>query len=77
MTRALALAGLFAATVLLGACGEKPQTATARKGDAAPAQGAMAAYTAQGWKQGDATSWEEHMKKRAEAQNEYARTRPN
>jgi hypothetical protein len=58
----------------LAACGEKPQTSGTRKADVGPAQGAVAAYTAPGWKQGDATSWEAHMKKRSEGQNEYTRT---
>ena len=77
MKRALLTCGLVAAGVLLASCGDKPQTAGARKGDAAPSQGAMAAYTDQGWKQGDATSWEAHLKKRAEGQNEYTRTNRN
>ena len=62
------------AGLVLAACGEKPQTSGTRKVDAAPAQGAVAAYTAPGWKPGDATSWETQMKKRAEGQNEYVRT---
>jgi hypothetical protein len=67
----------LAAVVLLGACTEKPQTVTTRKADAAAYQGAAAAYTAQGWKPGDATSWETHLKKRSEGQNEYTRTQTN
>ncbi len=65
---------LAAVFVTLAGCGERPQTATARKVDVAPSQGGGAAYTAQGWKQGDATSWETHLKKRSEGQNEYTRT---
>ncbi len=75
--RALLTCGLVATGVLLAACGEKPQTAGPRKSDVAPSQGAQAAYSAQGWKQGDATSWETHLKKRAEGQNEYTRTNRN
>ena len=63
-----------AALLALAACGEKPQTAASRKADAAPSTGAVAAYTAAGWKPGDATSWEAQMKKRSEGQNEYTRT---
>ena len=63
-----------AACVALAACGEKPQTAATRKADAAPSTGAVAAYTAPGWKPGDATSWEAQMKKRSDGQNEYTRT---
>jgi hypothetical protein len=63
---------------LLAACGEKPQTATTRKLDVAPAQGAQfTAYNAAGWKPGDATSWETQIKKRADGQNEYTRTQRN
>ncbi len=64
--------------VLLAACGEKPQTAGTRKADVDPMQGASKgvdpAYTAAGWKAGDATSWETQMKTRAQnGQNEYSR----
>ncbi len=69
--------GLVLACVLLSACGEKAQTASGRKADAAPSEGAVAAFTAPGWKPGDATSWEAQMKKRAEGQNEYSRTARN
>ena len=69
-------ATLLTCTLLLG-CGEKAQTVTARKADAAPYEGAVAAFTAPGWKPGDATSWEAQMKKRAEGQNEYSRTARN
>jgi hypothetical protein len=68
---------LLAAALCAVACGDKPQTAGTRKGDATPSSGAQAAYTAQGWKPGDATSWETHLKKRAEGQNEYTRTQRN
>jgi ABC-type uncharacterized transport system auxiliary subunit len=69
---------VLAVSALLAACGEKPQTATVRKLDVAPAQGSqVAGFTAQGWKAGDATSWETQIKKRAEGQNEYTRTQRN
>ena len=59
-------------------CGEKLQSADPRKSDLAPSQGAsksaVAAYTAQGWKAGDATSWDAQIKRRSEGQNEYTRT---
>ncbi len=75
--RAACTAGCLAAALLLGACTEKPQTATTRKADVAAFQGAAAAYTAPGWKPGDATSWETQLKKRTDGQNEYTRTQPN
>jgi hypothetical protein len=62
----LAVAGLCA-------CGEQAQTATAHKVDDKPWQGAVAAYAAPGWKAGDRASWDEQMKQRSQAQNEYAR----
>ena len=59
----------------LAGCGEKPQTSSTRKADAAPSQGGgAAAYTAAGWKKGDPTSWEAQIKVRTESQNEYSRT---
>ena len=74
MTRASFCMALLLGTLLLSACGDKQQTAGTRKADAPPSQGAMAAYTAPGWKPGDAASWEAQMKRRAEGQNEYTRT---
>jgi hypothetical protein len=63
-------------SLALAACGEKPQVAGTRKADVSPVQGSNeAAYTAPGWKAGDATSWEAQMKARAQfGQNEYARS---
>jgi len=65
-----------AATLGLAACGEKPQTATAKKVDAKPWEGSQTAFAAQGWKAGDATSWEDQMRSRAQGQNEYSRSAP-
>ena len=66
---------LLVAVVALVGCGEKAQTAGTRKADAGPYQGAAAAFTANGWKAGDATSWEAQMKIRAQrGQDEYTRT---
>ena len=72
--RCSATAALVSACLALAACGEKPQTSGTRKADTAPSQGAMAAYSAPGWKAGDATSWEAQIKKRSDGQNEYTRT---
>ena len=65
---------LLAATLALAACGERREGGSVRKSDASPTAGANPAYTAAGWKAGDAASWEQHMRTRAQAQNEYART---
>ncbi len=80
LTRMLCGSAALAAVVCVAGCGDKAQTATARKADAAPAAGTSGvntAYTAAGWKAGDGTSWETHLKKRAEGQNEYTRTQRN
>ena len=75
MTGAAALAAL-----LVGGCGEKPQTnAEGVKHDAAPwsgtGSGSGTVFTAPGWKVGDQKSWEEQLKIRAQnGQNEYTRT---
>ena len=58
----------------LAACGEKPQTAGARKTDARPSDGPATAYSVAGWKAGDEASWESQMRARAQSQNEYIRT---
>jgi hypothetical protein len=66
-----------AAAVLLAACGAKPDpTQVSRKVDQRPSAGADVAFAAPGWKAGDATSWEQQVRARAQAQNEYARMRP-
>ena len=58
----------------LCACSEKPQTATHRKADGHAFEGTgNSAYTAAGWKVGDAASWEKEMKERTQGQNEYSR----
>jgi major membrane immunogen (membrane-anchored lipoprotein) len=65
-----------AATAVLAACGEKPQTASAGKNDVAPYQGAQNSFVAAGWKAGDKTSWEQGLKARGQnTQNEYNKTK--
>jgi len=72
---------LAAASALLAACGEKPQTnAEGVKLDAAPWSGTGAqpgtgtAFTAQGWKVGDKDAWQQQLKTRAQnGQNDYTR----
>jgi hypothetical protein len=72
LTTVLACLGVALA---LGGCGER--TSSARKSDASAVAGAAPAYTAPGWKAGDAASWEQHMRTRTQAQNEYVRTTAN
>lgn len=74
----LATFGFGALCLALVACGEKPQASGSRKADTAPYTTAAGAYTAGGWKQGDATAWDRHMNARAQSgQNEYGRTGPH
>jgi len=80
MRRVPAIVALISALVLLAACGEKPQTnAHGVRIDAAPWTGTGAkpgtatAFTASGWQPGDRSSWEQHLKTRAQNQNEYNR----
>jgi len=76
MNRAL-VAGIAAlGIVALAACGEKPQTAGGtKKVDAKAFEGAQNPYSVAGWKAGDRASWEDQMRARAMAQNEYNRVR--
>jgi hypothetical protein len=67
-----AIAATTAVMVLAGC--EQPQTATGIKSDAAPYQGTGMPYVASGWKPGDRTSWEQHLKTRTQnGQNDYAK----
>lgn len=67
---------LLAAAVLLSACGEKPQDLTGAKQDTAAYKGTgAAAFADPGWKPGDKTSWEQHLRARTQSgQNDYSRT---
>lgn len=72
--KTLVMFGALALVAGLSACTEKPQTVQKRVGAAAYAGTGGGAYTQPGWKAGDATSWESHMRTRAQAQNEYVRS---
>ncbi len=77
MTRIPMVAMLAVAGVLLAACGERPQTATAshKKSDAPAYQGAPDdPFVVKGWTAGDKTSWENQIRQRNQLQNEYNRT---
>ena len=76
--RALVFGAATALTLSLAACGEKPQKmdTSARKADAEPwtsSDAANPAFYASGWKVGDKTAWEEQIRQRNQAQNDYAR----
>ena len=63
---------LLAAAALV-ACGEKPQTLGASKSDVPAYKGTGSNFTAPGWKPGDAGSWEQQLKTRGQAQNDYVK----
>jgi hypothetical protein len=67
---------ILLATTALIACGDKQQTAATPSKDAAPYSGTgIAAFTAPGWKAGDKTGWEQHLKARMQnSQNDYSKT---
>jgi hypothetical protein len=76
--RALVLGVAMALAAALSACGEKPQKmdAAARKVDAEPwlkSDTANPAFYASGWKVGDKTAWEDQIRQRNQAQNDYQR----
>lgn len=73
MSKSSTLTLLALATLLLSACGEKPQTA-GRKPDTLASTGANPAYSAPGWKAGDQASWESQIRNRGQNQNEYSRS---
>ena len=61
--------------VLLAACGEKPQTLSGSKADAAPFTGPGSQFSEKNWKQGDKASWEQQLRARTQnTQNEYTRS---
>ena len=72
------VAAVAVAALALAGCGEKKQTMTGagKKSDSAPwvvGSSANPAYTAPGWKAGDKAAWEEQMRQRNQAQNDYVR----
>lgn len=78
MRALVTLTAAGAALLGLAGCGEKPQDLAAEKFSAPSHKGTVApGFVSGGWKAGDAQSWEEHMRTRAQAQNEYARAATN
>jgi hypothetical protein len=59
----------------LAACSEPVQTVTPRKVDTKPWEGPDNVYTANGWKAGDRANWEEQLRQRAQAQNDYTKVK--
>ena len=75
MSRLLTTSAALALTFALGACTEKPQTASPSKADTPAWHAADNGYVAPGWKAGDRTSLEQQLRQRAQTQNEYTRIR--
>jgi hypothetical protein len=64
-----------AVALLLAACGERAQTITSgpeRKADTPAWQSDSTAFDAPGYKPGDKAAWEQQLRNRAQAQNDYA-----
>ena len=78
MKRSIVVVCALALSGLLAGCGERAQESASakKKPDAAPWTGGESGSVAGSWKAGDAKSWEEQMRNRAQRQNEYARTTP-
>jgi uncharacterized low-complexity protein len=75
MIKPLLIAVAAVATLALGACGEKPQTAgTTPKSDTKAWEGQASAHAADGYKGGDKAAWEQQLRQRAQNQNDYTRT---
>ena len=75
--RSTSLLVALGAALLLGACGERSQTAFAshRKDDAPAYKGAEGdPFMAKNWTPGDRTSWENQIRARGQYQNEYNKT---
>ena len=74
MMTARVAAGLVMIVSVLG-CSETPQPHAAGANRDPAAQGTGSNFVAAGWKPGDAASWNEQLRKRAQqGQDEYART---
>lgn len=76
--RGLMFGAATALALSLAACGEKPQKidTAAKKADAEPwttSDAANPAFYAPGWKVGDKTAWENQIRQRNQAQNDYQR----
>ena len=63
------------AVAMLVACGDKPQTmGGAVRQDTAAFNGTGSPFVASGWKPGDKTSWESHLRARMQSsQNDYSK----
>jgi hypothetical protein len=74
LTRWVLGAACAAVALGLAGCGKEPEDG-ARKADAKPWESPAQAHVDGAWKAGDKAAWEEQLRSRAQAQNEYLRTR--
>jgi opacity protein-like surface antigen len=74
--RVMSVVAAAAAVLALAAC-EKPQTAQEQKRSDTKAWsgGGDPAFVAGNWKAGDRSAWEQQLRARNDAQNEYVRSR--
>ena len=65
---------LLAVAVAVSACGESTSgSKSTKKADGKAWEGAGPTFAASGWKPGDKASWDEQMRQRNQAQNDYVR----
>ena len=70
------LIAVLGAALGLAACGDSSTgVKAAKKADGKSWEGAGPTFAASGWKVGDKASWEEHIRTRAQNQNDYARAK--
>lgn len=77
MSRGVAVFAILIGTAVSG-CGENVQTApvgAARKADSQSWQIKDNGFVAPGWTPGNEASWDAQLKKRAQAQNDFATTK--
>jgi hypothetical protein len=75
MRAAFAGLSLLALAVLVAGCGERVQTIPVggeKKVDSRSFELADNGYVAPGWTPGNEASWDAHLRKRAQAQNDHA-----
>jgi uncharacterized protein YceK len=68
---------ISASLMALAGCGEFDQSTDASRSypnDTPPWQGTKNAYMERGWTAGDKASWENQLRTRSQAQNEYVKT---
>lgn len=76
LNEALIAAAVALAVAGLGACGDRNQTIGVGKSKLADSDAwdvsSSDPYVAPGWKIDDKASWEDHLRRRAQMQNDYA-----